>query len=56
MEKRDKFTPFTLKGKTAKNRFIRSATNSHLDNVDGMLLFTMASYNHHCGSEAIFLE
>lgn len=33
----DKFSPFTINGKTAKNRFIRSATNSHLDNIDGTI-------------------
>ena len=31
------FTPYTLRGITAKNRFIRSATNSHLGNVDGTI-------------------
>ena len=33
----DKFSPFTVNGKTVKNRFIRSATNSHLDNTDGII-------------------
>lgn len=33
--KTDKFSSFTVNGKAAKNRFIRSATNSHLNNVDG---------------------
>lgn len=33
----DKFSPYTIKGKVAKNRFIRSATNSHLDNTDGTI-------------------
>ncbi|MDE7470519.1 MAG: hypothetical protein K2M57_03640, partial [Paramuribaculum sp.] len=37
MKTTDKFTPFTIKGVTAKNRFIRSATNSHLDNTDGTI-------------------
>ena len=31
------FTPFTILGTTAKNRFIRSATNSHLGNTDGTI-------------------
>ena len=35
--KKDCFSPFTLRGKTAPNRFIRSATNSHLDNTDGSI-------------------
>lgn len=35
MGKTDKFSPFAVNGKTAKNRFIRSATNSHLCNTDG---------------------
>lgn len=33
----DKFSPFNINGKIAKNRFIRSATNSHLDNIDGTI-------------------
>lgn len=37
METKDKFSPFIINGKTAKNRFIRSATNSHLDNTDGTI-------------------
>ena len=37
MNTTDKFSPFIIKGKTAKNRFIRSATNSHLDNTDGTI-------------------
>lgn len=37
MNTKDKFSPFTVNGKTAKNRFIRSATNSHLDNTDGTI-------------------
>lgn len=37
MKTKDKFSPFTLNGKIAKNRFIRSATNSHLDNTDGTI-------------------
>ncbi|MDE6299380.1 MAG: NADH:flavin oxidoreductase [Muribaculaceae bacterium] len=37
MNTRDKFSPFSLNGHTAKNRFIRSATNSHLDNTDGTI-------------------
>lgn len=37
MKTKDKFSPFTIKNKTAKNRFIRSATNSHLDNTDGTI-------------------
>ncbi|MDE5997902.1 MAG: NADH:flavin oxidoreductase [Muribaculaceae bacterium] len=37
MNTTDKFSPFIIKGKTAKNRFIRSATNSHLDNTDGII-------------------
>ncbi len=32
---RKAFTPYDLKGKTIKNRFIRSAVNDHLGNVDG---------------------
>ena len=31
------FTPFELKGKKIKNRFIRSAVNSHLGNTDGTI-------------------
>lgn len=37
MKTTDKFSPFTVNGKTVKNRFIRSATNSHLDNTDGII-------------------
>lgn len=37
MKTKDKFSSFTLKRKTVKNRFIRSATNSHLDNTDGTI-------------------
>ena len=37
MIKTDKFSSFTINGKTAKNRFIRSATNSHLDNTDATI-------------------
>lgn len=37
MKTTDKFSPFTINGKTVKNRFIRSATNSHLDNTDGTI-------------------
>ena len=37
MKTNDKFSPFRINGKTAKNRFIRSATNSHLDNTDGTI-------------------
>ena len=37
METNDKFSSFIINGKTAKNRFIRSATNSHLDNIDGTI-------------------
>ncbi|MDE7347422.1 MAG: NADH:flavin oxidoreductase [Muribaculaceae bacterium] len=37
MNTTDKFSPFIINGKTAKNRFIRSATNSHLDNTDGTI-------------------
>lgn len=37
MKTTDKFSPFEIKGKTIKNRFIRSATNSHLDNIDGTI-------------------
>ena len=37
METNDKFSSFIINGKTAKNRFIRSATNSHLDNTDGTI-------------------
>ena len=37
MKTTDKFSPFIINGKTAKNRFIRSATNSHLDNTDGTI-------------------
>lgn len=37
MKTTDKFSPFTINGKTVKNRFIRSATNSHLDNTDGII-------------------
>lgn len=37
MKTTDKFSSFTINGKTAKNRFIRSATNSHLDNIDGTI-------------------
>lgn len=33
----DKFSEYNLNGKIAKNRFIRSATNSHLDNTDGTI-------------------
>ncbi len=31
------FSDFAINGKIAKNRFIRSATNSHLDNTDGTI-------------------
>ena len=37
MKTTDKFSPFTVNGKTVKNRFIRSATNRHLDNTDGKI-------------------
>lgn len=37
MKTKDKFSSFRIKGKTAKNRFIRSATNSHLNNTDGTI-------------------
>lgn len=37
MKTKDKFSYFKIKGKTAKNRFIRSTTNSHLDNTDGTI-------------------
>ncbi|MDE6548871.1 MAG: NADH:flavin oxidoreductase [Muribaculaceae bacterium] len=37
METNDKFSSFVINGKIAKNRFIRSATNSHLDNIDGTI-------------------
>ncbi len=31
------FSEYAINGKIAKNRFIRSATNTHLDNVDGTI-------------------
>lgn len=37
MKKSDKFSEISINGKIAKNRFIRSATNTHLDNVDGTI-------------------
>lgn len=37
MKTNDKFSPYSINGKIAKNRFIRSATNSHLDNIDGTI-------------------
>ncbi len=33
--KRKAFSPIEVKGKTIKNRFIRSAVNDHLGNTDG---------------------
>lgn len=35
METEKMFSPYMLKGKRVKNRFIRSATNDHLGNADG---------------------
>ena len=35
METEKMFSPYMLKGKRIKNRFIRSATNDHLGNADG---------------------
>lgn len=31
------FSEYAINGKIAKNRFIRSATNTYLDNVDGTI-------------------